>query len=155
MIEVPVAALAAGDLLREADFISIGTNDLLQYLFAVDRNNLQVARLYQPLHPAALRLLRDVIRAGAAAARPVTVCGEMAGELLSTLALYGLRLRRFSMSPVHLPEARLIFRSFAPEEAAALVEGVLGLPTAADVAALLKAATAERCGVDALAFLPR
>jgi phosphotransferase system enzyme I (PtsI) len=155
MIEVPVAALAAGDLLREADFISIGTNDLLQYLFAVDRNNLQVARLYQPLHPAALRLLRDVIRAGAAAARPVTVCGEMAGELLSTLALYGLGLRRFSMSPVHLPEARLIFRSFAPEEAAALVEGVLGLPTAADVAALLKAATAERCGVDALAFLPR
>lgn len=155
MVEVPAAALAAADLLGEADFVSIGTNDLLQYLFAVDRNNLQVAHLYQPLHPVALKLVRDVIRAGTAVGKPITVCGEMAGELLTTLALYGLGLRRFSMSPVHLPEARLIFRAFAPDEAQALVDGVLGLSAARDVEALLRAAVVERCGAAALPFLPR
>lgn len=155
MVEVPVAALAAADLLRDADFVSIGTNDLLQYLFAVDRNNLQVAHLYQPLHPAALRLLRDVIAAGRSAGKPITVCGEMAGELLSTLALFGLGLRRFSMSPVHLPEARLVFRSFSAEDALALVDSVITVDSAAQVGALLRAAVAERCGAAALPFLPR
>jgi len=155
MVEVPVAALAAADLLREADFVSIGTNDLLQYLFAVDRNNLQVAALYQPLHPAALLLLQRVIAAGHAAKKPITVCGEMAGQLLPALALYGLGLQRFSMSPVHLPEARLIFRAFAPEEAAALLAGLPSWSTAGEVEGLLRAAASERCGSEAFPFLPR
>ena len=155
MVEVPVAALAAADLLRECDFVSIGTNDLLQYLFAVDRNNLQVASLYQPLHPAALLLLQRVIAAGHAAKKPITVCGEMAGQLLPALALYGLGLQRFSMSPVHLPEARLIFRAFAPDEAAALLAGLSSWATADEVEVLLRAAASERCGSEALPFLPR
>ena len=107
------------------------------------------------LHPAALRLLREVIAAGAAVGKPVTVCGEMAGELLSTLALYGLGLRRFSMSPVHLPEARLVFKSFSEEEAAALLASVGSVDSAAAVESLLRAAVAERCGAAALPFLPR
>ncbi|MBL8841367.1 MAG: phosphoenolpyruvate--protein phosphotransferase [Planctomycetes bacterium] len=155
MLEVPAAALAADRMAREADFLSVGTNDLLQYLFAVDRNNLQVAGLYQPLHPVALRLLRQVIAAGAAAGKPVTVCGEMAGEPLGTLALLGLGLKRFSMSPVHLPEARAIFRHFTAAEAGALVGGLLDLDAAADVEALLRAAAAERCGQETLSIFPR
>ena len=155
MLEVPAAALAADRLAREADFLSIGTNDLLQYLFAVDRNNLQVAGLYQPLHPVALRLLGQVIAAGNAVGKPVTVCGEMAGEPLGTLALLGLGLKRFSMSPTHLPEARAIFRHFTAAEAGALVNGLLGLDRAAEVEALLRAAAAERCGQETLSLFPR
>ncbi|HET6164432.1 MAG TPA: phosphoenolpyruvate--protein phosphotransferase [Planctomycetota bacterium] len=153
MVEVPAAALAPETLLKEADFLSIGTNDLLQYLFAVDRNNLQVAGLYQPLHPVALALLRRVIEAGAKVNRPVTVCGEMAGELLPVLALYGLGLRRFSMAPVRLAEARTIFRHFTPDEAAAVVRSVEAATSEAEVEALLKAAALERVGPGAHAFL--
>jgi phosphoenolpyruvate-protein phosphotransferase (PTS system enzyme I) len=153
MIEVPSAALGAATLLEEADFVSIGTNDLLQYLFAVDRNNLQVARLYQPLHPVALRLLREVIEAGAACGKPVTVCGEMAGQFLSVLALLGLGLRRFSMSPAHLAAARTIFRHFKPEEAEALQRSIEPSTTAKEVEAILRAAAFERVGEAAHAFL--
>ncbi len=155
MIEVPAAALAAERLAREADFISIGTNDLLQYLFAVDRNNLQVAGLYQPLHPVALRLIEQVIAAGAAVGKPVTVCGEMAGEALSALALLGLGLKRFSMSPVHLPEVRTIFRHFTAADAGALMASLLHLDRAADVESLLRAAAGERCGQESLSIFPR
>jgi phosphotransferase system enzyme I (PtsI) len=153
MVEVPAAALAPEALLKEADFLSIGTNDLLQYLFAVDRNNLQVAGLYQPLHPVVLALLRRVIEAGAKVNRPVTVCGEMAGELLPVLALYGLGLRRFSMAPVRLAEARTIFRHFTPDEAAAVVRSVEAATSEAEVEALLKAAALERVGPGAHSFL--
>jgi len=153
MVEVPAAALAPEALLKEADFLSIGTNDLLQYLFAVDRNNLQVAGLYQPLHPVALALLRRVIEAGQKVNRPVTVCGEMAGELLPVLALYGLGLRRFSMAPVRLAEARTIFRHFTPDEAAAVVRSVESATSESEVEALLKAAALERVGPGAHAFL--
>jgi len=153
MVEVPAAALAPEALLKEADFLSIGTNDLLQYLFAVDRNNLQVAGLYQPLHPVALALLKRVIDAGAKANRPVTVCGEMAGELLPVLALYGLGLRRFSMAPVRLAEARTIFRHFTPDEAAAVVRSVEAATSESEVEALLQAAALERVGPGAHAFL--
>ena len=153
MVEVPAAALAPEALLKEADFLSIGTNDLLQYLFAVDRNNLQVAGLYQPLHPVVLALLRRVIEAGAKANRPVTVCGEMAGELLPVLALYGLGLRRFSMAPVRLAEARTIFRHFTPDEAAAVVRSVEAATSEAEVEALLQTAALERVGPGAHAFL--
>jgi phosphotransferase system enzyme I (PtsI) len=155
MDEVPSAALCAGTLLDEVDFLSIGTNDLLQYLFAVDRNNLQVSRLYQPLHPVALALLRRVIDAGRAVQRPVTVCGEMAGEFLPVLALYGLGLRRFSMAPVRLAEARAIFRHFTPDEAAAVVRTVEHSTTEQEVEALLQAAAIERVGANAHAFLRR
>jgi phosphotransferase system enzyme I (PtsI) len=153
MIEVPSAALGAATLLEEADFVSIGTNDLLQYLFAVDRNNLQVARLYQPLHPIALRLLGEVIEAGTRRGKPVTVCGEMAGQFLSVLALLGLGLKRFSMSPAHMASARTILRHFTPEEAAALLKSIAPATTAREVEAVLRAAAFERVGEAAHAFL--
>lgn len=148
MIEVPAAALAASDLAAEADFLSVGTNDLVQYLFAVDRNNLRVADLYQPLHPVMLRLLRDIIRAGEARSCPVTVCGEMAGQPLSVLALLGLGLRRFSMSPAHLPETRWVLPLFRPEEAEALLNAALTLKTEGEVVVLLRQALADRAGSD-------
>jgi len=153
MIEVPAAALAAEALCDECDFLSIGTNDLLQYLFAVDRNNLQVARLYQPLHPVVLELLGRVLAAGRAKGKEVTVCGEMAGQGLTALALLGLGLRRFSMSPAHLPEARAILRSFSPEEAQGLVRAAASLRTHGEVEAFLRAAALEKSGAVSLPFL--
>ena len=155
MIEVPAAALAADALIEEADFLSIGTNDLLQYLFAVDRNNLQVARLYQPLHPVVLDLLGRIVAAGQAKGKEVAVCGEMAGQFLPVLALFGLGLRRFSMSPVHLPEARAIFRHFTAEEATALMRSVASLRTEAEVESILRAAALEKAGAHAAPFLSR
>jgi len=155
MIEVPAAALAAESLLDEVDFLSIGTNDLLQYLFAVDRNNLRVARLYQPFHPVVLELLGRLMAAGHAKGKEVTICGEMAGQYLSLLAMFGLGLRRFSMSPAHLPEAHAVFRHFTAEEASALMKSVALLRTHGEIEGLLRAAAQEKGGPDALPFLPR
>ena len=144
MIEVPAAALAAQELAEEADFLSVGTDDLGQYLFAVDRNNLQVSRLYQPLHPVMLRLLKDVIAAGKQHGRPVTVCGEMAGQPYSTLALLGLGLRRFSMSPAHVPEASWVLDAFSADEAEQLTDALIRLRTEQEIRDLLQAAVEER-----------
>jgi len=106
MIEVPAAALALRDFIGEVDFLSIGTNDLVQYLLAADRNNEAVADVYTPLHPAVLRLLRDVIRLGSARGKPVAVCGEMAGDALFTPLLLALGLLEFSLHPGTLLEVR-------------------------------------------------
>ena len=103
MIEVPAAALIADHLAREVDFLSIGTNDLIQYSLAVDRNNEHVASLYQPLHPAILRMLRRVAEAGAAGGAQVSVCGEMAANPRYAPMLLGAGLRHLSMTPVSIP----------------------------------------------------
>jgi phosphotransferase system enzyme I (PtsI) len=144
MIETPAAAMICDLLAPHADFLSIGTNDLLQYLFAVDRNNLQVSSLYQPLHPVVLDLLRRVLAAARAKGKEVTVCGEMAGQFLPALALFGLGLRRFSMSPMHVPEARAVFRQFTVEEAESLVKSVASLRTEREVEAILREAAREK-----------
>lgn len=102
MIEVPAAALTLPLFIRHFDFLSIGTNDLVQYTLAIDRADEAVAALYDPLHPAVLRLLADTIRAGNAAGRHVSVCGEMAGDASYTRLLLGLGLRSFSMQPAQL-----------------------------------------------------
>ena len=102
MIEVPSAAIAIDSLLAHIDFASLGTNDLIQYTLAIDRTDSEVAHLYEPLHPAVLRLIRDVIRACDKANTPISLCGEMAGEPQFCRLLLGLGLRIFSMHPVEL-----------------------------------------------------
>jgi phosphotransferase system enzyme I (PtsI) len=102
MIEIPAAALAMSAFLAKLDFLSIGTNDLIQYTLAVDRSDDAVAHLYDPLHPAVLKLLTLAITAANRAKVPIAVCGEMAGEVRLTRLLLGLGLRSFSMHPAHL-----------------------------------------------------
>lgn len=110
MLETPAAALQCREFTREVAFISIGTNDLVQYLLAVDRGNERVARFYNMTHPAVLRTLRDVIRTCAKAEVPCSLCGEMAGQPLYTLLLLGLGLRTFSMAPASIPEVKKLIR---------------------------------------------
>ncbi len=108
MIEVPAAAMCAPTLAEEAAFLSIGTNDLIQYTLAIDRDDDSVQSLYDPAHPAVLRLIRYTLAAANATDTPVALCGEMAGDPRFTRLLLGLGLRRFSMSPTAIPEVKCI-----------------------------------------------
>lgn len=111
MVEVPSAALMASTFAREADFFSIGTNDLVQYTLAVDRTNERVAHMYTPYHPAVLRLIRDVLRAGKRYEVPVSCCGEAAGEIEFALLLIGMGARTLSVSPGLIPRLKRMVRS--------------------------------------------
>jgi phosphotransferase system enzyme I (PtsI) len=102
MIEIPAAALALPIFMRRLNFLSIGTNDLIQYTLAIDRTDDAVAHLYDPLHPAVLMLVAQIIRGAQKAGKPVAVCGEMAGDVKLTRVLLGFGLRQFSMHPAHL-----------------------------------------------------
>jgi phosphotransferase system enzyme I (PtsI) len=139
MIEMPSAALTADLLARECDFFSIGTNDLIQYTMAVDRVNEYVSYLYEPLHPALLRLIAPVVAAAKANNIPVTVCGEMAGEPMIAAVLLGLGIRELSMSAVSIPEVKDALRQMTAEGTQKLVERVLGVATAAEVRAIVSA----------------
>ncbi len=110
MLETPAAAIQVKEFCREVDFVSIGTNDLIQYLLAVDRGNERVSQFYNPSHPAVLRALRDVIRACTHAEVECSLCGEMGGEPLYTVFLLGLGLRAFSMAPAKIPEVKKLIR---------------------------------------------
>jgi phosphoenolpyruvate-protein phosphotransferase (PTS system enzyme I) len=122
MIEVPAAAAMTEDFLKELDFVSIGTNDLIQYYLAVDRSNEFVSYLYKPLHPAVLRLIRFIIQAAAKAGKDVTVCGEMAADPLSALVLFGFGLRKFSMNPIFIPRVKKALRSIEIKTVERVVE---------------------------------
>jgi len=122
MIETPAAAMTADLLAKEADFVSAGTNDLVQYALAVDRGNPSVATLYDPLHPAVLRMLRFVVRAARARTRPVSICGEMAGSPAMVPALIGLGFRELSCPPRALPRVREAVRAASASAAAREVE---------------------------------
>jgi phosphoenolpyruvate-protein phosphotransferase (PTS system enzyme I) len=111
MIEVPAAAIALSGLIGTVDFVSIGTNDLTQYLLAADRGNDALAELYSPLHPALLKLVHDVIRTARRRGKPVAVCGEMAGDALFTPLLLALGLEEFSLHPATLLEVRRAVRA--------------------------------------------
>ncbi len=111
MIETPAAAIMINEFVQEVDFVSIGTNDLIQYTLAVDRSNERVAPLFTACHPAVLRLLRDVISACAKADIPCSLCGEIAGEPLYTMILLGLGLKHFSMASRDIPEIKKLVRS--------------------------------------------
>ena len=111
MIEVPGAALAADSLAAEADFFAIGTNDLVQYTLAIDRSDEQVAHLYNPLHPAVLRLIQFAVEAALRRGMPISVCGEMAGEPRFSALFSGLGLRNLSMAPRNIPRVKQRIRS--------------------------------------------
>ncbi len=116
MIEIPAAALAVASFMKRLDFLSIGTNDLIQYTLAIDRTDDTVAHLYDPLHPAVLHLVAHTIRAATKSGMPVAVCGEMAGEVALTRLLLGLGLRQFSMHPAQLLAVKQqVLRSSVPE----------------------------------------
>jgi len=125
MIEVPSAALMCDAFAKEVDFFSIGTNDLVQYTLAVDRGNERVASLFSEAHPAVLRLIKDVIRAGQRHDVAVSLCGEMAGDPIYTLLLLGLGLRIFSIAPPAIPEIKRIIRSITLEQAMEVARKVM------------------------------
>ena len=133
MIEVPSAAITADILADEADFFSLGTNDLIQYALAVDRTDDRVSQLYEPLHPAILRMLRLVIRAGKRRGLPVSVCGEMASDPVLLTLLVGLGLTEFSMALTAIPLAKQVLRGLNAGDAARVAARALRARTAADV----------------------
>ena len=138
MIEIPSAALTCDILAEEVDFFSIGTNDLIQYALAVDRINERIAYLYEPAHPAVLRLLKTIIDAGHAKKIWVGICGEMSGEPIFTPVLVGLGMDEISTSPVMVPEIKKIVRSIRYEEVQELAKYVLTLRTGTEVVNFLK-----------------
>jgi len=133
MIEVPSAALTSDILAKEVDFFSIGTNDLIQYSLAVDRVNEKIAYLYEPAHPAVLRLIKSVIENGHNAGLWVGMCGEMAGDIVMTMILLGLGLDEFSTSPIATPEIKRIIRSVTVRQAKEVAQGAIALPTGMEV----------------------
>ncbi len=133
MIEVPAAAAMADLLAREVDFISIGTNDLIQYFLAVDRSNEFVSYLYKPLHPSVLRLLQQVIKAAQKEGKEVAICGEMAADPVSSLLLLGLGLKIFSMNPIFIPRVKKALRSVEFRTVKEAAEKALNLKTAQDI----------------------
>jgi phosphoenolpyruvate-protein phosphotransferase len=138
MIEVPAAALMADLFAREADYLSVGTNDLTQYMLAVDRANENVAYLYQPLHPAILRALAHLVRVAATAKVPLEVCGEMAGDPFQAMALIGLGVRVLSLLPASIPLVKNAVRAVSAERITALMKEALKLATSAEVEQLLR-----------------
>jgi phosphotransferase system enzyme I (PtsI) len=133
MVEVPSAALAADLLARESAFFTVGTNDLIQYTLAVDRTDERVSGLYQPLHPAVIRLLRLVRRAASRAGIESSVCGEMASDPSLIGLLVGLGFREFSMTPSAIPVIRRIVQDLQVGEARRMASTALRLATAGDV----------------------
>ncbi len=125
MVEVPSAAVIIDLLAAEADFLSIGTNDLIQYLMAVDRLNDRVAHLYDPSHPAVLRTLKSIIDGGIRANTPVSICGELAGDPMFAALLLGMGASSLSLTSSSLPEVKYLIRQIEMKEAQALVNDVL------------------------------
>ncbi len=133
MIETPAAALDAAELARYCDFLSIGTNDLVQYTLAVDRTNTRLAKLYNPFHPAVVRLLHQVARVGRAAGIEVSLCGELASNPLGAFLLLGLDITALSVAWPSLPEIKKVIRGIRIEDARAAARKALAAPTSRDV----------------------
>ncbi len=151
MIEIPAAVAIADLLAREADFFSIGSNDLIQYSLAVDRGNEKIAHLYDPFHPAVLRLVRQTVLAAREAGIPVSSCGEMSGHPLGALALMGLGCLNLSVSPHQLPMIKSLVRSVRLAGLESLVLAALASPTSAEVRGLLESGV-HAAGLDLEAF---
>lgn len=137
MIEVPAAAMMADIFAREADFFSVGTNDLIQYLLAVDRANENVAYLYQPLHPAVLRTIAQLVRVAETTQVPLEVCGEMAANPIQAIALIGLGIRTMSLVPASIPLIKNAIKSIEAAGIRALMGKAMTLASASEVEDLL------------------
>jgi phosphoenolpyruvate-protein phosphotransferase (PTS system enzyme I) len=137
MIEVPAAALMSDVFAREADFLSVGTNDLIQYILAVDRANENVAHLYQPLHPAILRTIAHLVRTAETHQVPLELCGEMAADPLQAIALIGLGIRTLSLAPASIPLVKNAIRSVELEKVNSLMKEAMRLTSSTEVEELL------------------
>jgi phosphotransferase system enzyme I (PtsI) len=133
MIEVPAAAAMTDILVKEVDYLSIGTNDLIQYYLAVDRSNEYVSYLYKPLHPSVLRLIKFIIDAAAKEGKDVAICGEMAADPLSAIVLLGFGLKKFSMNPIFIPRIKKALRAVEYKTARRVVHQALALKTAQEI----------------------
>jgi phosphotransferase system enzyme I (PtsI) len=137
MVEAPSAAVMASSFARECDFFSIGTNDLVQYTLAVDRTNERVAELYSPVHPAVIRLMKDVVRAARRHRTAVSICGEMAGDPTYTMLLIGIGLRSLSATPARIPYLKRVIRSVSTAECERLARTVGSFDSEGQVATYL------------------
>ncbi|MFL5309848.1 MAG: putative PEP-binding protein [Myxococcales bacterium] len=144
MVETPSAALTTDHLARSSSFFSIGTNDVIQYTFAADRENEDVAHLYHPLHPAFLRLLKSAIDGANGAGKPISVCGDMAGDPAFTWVLLGLGVRSLSMSPRLIAAVKSIVGATRLDEAEGLLARVLPLRSETQVEDLVMGVMRER-----------
>ena len=154
MIETPSAALTADHLARRCDFLSVGTNDLIQYAFAADRENGDVAHLHQPLHPAVLRMLQSLVAAAATAKLPISLCGDMAGDPFLTWVLIGLGFRELSMDRDRIPLVKAIVRGSSLGEAEAFVREAMTMEDENDVAELLRSRLDGRFAAEIDGFVP-
>ncbi|MBI3932019.1 MAG: phosphoenolpyruvate--protein phosphotransferase [Acidobacteria bacterium] len=143
ILEIPSAALTADLLARQVAFLSVGTNDLIQYLLAVDRVDPRVSSLYEPLHPAVLRTVRDIVAAGQRHHVPVSVCGEMAADPLQALVLFGLGVRELSMSPASIPRVKAAVRGVRAAHVREVANACLDVPTAAEIETTLRRELAQ------------
>jgi len=144
MIEIPSAVVIADLLAREVDFFSIGTNDLIQYLLAIDRVNEHVSYLYKPLHPAVLRIIKRIVEVAHTAGITVNMCGEMAGEPFYTPILLGFGIDELSMNALSILKVKKIIRATSFRESQQLVEKMLEYSTARDVENFLQEELSSR-----------
>lgn len=133
MIEVPAAAAMTDVLVKEVDYLSIGTNDLIQYYLAVDRSNELVSYLFKPFHPSILRLVKFIIDAARREGKEITVCGEMAADPLSAIVLLGFGLRKFSMNPIFIPRVKKALRSVEFKTVKNIVQKAITLKTSQEI----------------------
>nr|NIS69268.1 phosphoenolpyruvate--protein phosphotransferase [Pseudomonadota bacterium] len=146
----PSACMTADLLAKEVDFFSIGTNDLIQYTLAVDRVNEHVSYLYEPLHPAVIRCIREVVEAGHRANLQVAICGEMAGEPAYLWVLLGLGLDEISMNPRSIPRVKKILRMSSVEEARELLEELFRMTSGSEIEQYVRSTMARRFPEDFL-----
>jgi len=146
MVEIPSAVVIADLLAQEVDFFSIGTNDLIQYLLAIDRVNEHVSYLYKPLHPAVLRIIKRIIDVAHAAGIRVNMCGEMAGEAFYTPILVGFGIDELSMNALSLLRVKKVIRLISHLDSVQLVDTILRFSTWLEIDAFLRRELSERYG---------
>jgi phosphotransferase system enzyme I (PtsI) len=148
MIEIPSAAATVDLLEKQADFFSVGTNDLIQYMLAIDRGNDRIAHLYEPAHPAVVRTIRRIVEDAHRLAVPVSVCGEMAGDPIYAPLLLGLGVDSLSMAPPSIPAVKFLVRAMTMADARALAADVLAMTSPKEIYAACQGFAQKRVPLD-------